>query len=228
LKVAAIVPAYNEERRIGNVLDVLKHSAAINEIIVVSDGSIDRTYEVASECEGVRAIKLDKNAGKGGAMLAGVQATDADIVVFFDADLIGLTPAQVGALVEPVVKYDAGMSIGIFRQGRRSTDWAQKIAPYISGQRCLHREELLSITGLGEARFGAEIAIGRHARSKGLKAVHVPFLGVTHPMKEEKLGFFPGAVARAKMYWEIIKLLVVTSPAKLKKKAEIVRDTSAR
>lgn len=230
MKVAAVVPAYNEERRIGSVLDVLKRSSVVNEIVVVSDGSIDKTYEVAAAVEGVQAIKLEKNLGKGGAMLAGVKATEAEIVVFFDADLIGLTPAHVTALVEPVLKQNAGMSIGIFRQGRKSTDWAQKIAPYISGQRSLYREEILSIEGLAEARFGAEIAIGRHARVKKLKAVHVPFLGVTHPMKEEKLGFLRGAAARAKMYWEIIKLLVATSDraAKLKKKAEIIRDTSAR
>lgn len=211
MKVAAVVPAYNEERRIGVVLETLKRSTAIDEIIAVSDGSTDNTYEAAAGVDGVRAVKLSSNAGKGGAMLAGAKATDADVVVFFDADLINLSVEHVDALIKPLTDGSAGMSIGIFRAGRKSTDWAQKIAPYISGQRALRRTDFLSVPGLEGARFGVEIAIGRYARAQKLPVVRVPFSGVTHPLKEEKLGLCRGAAARAKMYWEIAKLLVRTS-----------------
>jgi glycosyltransferase involved in cell wall biosynthesis len=207
LKVAAIVPAYNEERRIRVVLETLKRCDSIDEIIAVSDGSTDQTYEAAAGIEGIRAIKLPGNLGKGGAMLEGAKATDADVVVFFDADLVGLLPEHVNALVRPIEDDSTGMTIGIFRGGRIWTDWAQRIAPDISGQRALRRADFLSVPGLERVRFGVEIAIGRHARAQGLTLVRVPFSGVTHPVKEEKLGVIRGVAARSKMYWEIAKML---------------------
>jgi hypothetical protein len=54
--------------------------------------------------------------------------------------------------------------------------------------------------------LGVEAALGKYAKAKKYKVTRVPFTGVTHPLKEEKLGLLPGARARAKMYWEIIKL----------------------
>jgi glycosyltransferase involved in cell wall biosynthesis len=224
LRVAAIVPAYNEEGRIGVVLETLKRSTAIDEIIAVSDGSTDNTYEAAARVEGVKAVKLTTNLGKGGAMLAGANATDADVLVFFDADLINLAVEHVDALVKPLTDDSVGMSIGIFRGGRRSTDWAQKVAPYISGQRALRRRDFLAIPGLEEARFGVEIAIGHYAQAMKLSVVRVWFSGVTHPLKEEKLGFMRGAAARMKMYWEIAKLLARTS----EKVNRIRKESSAR
>ena len=212
MKVAAVVPAYNEASRIGVVLEVLKRSSAIDEIVTISDGSTDLTYEVAAKIEGVKAIKLERNVGKGGAMLAGAESTDADVLAFFDADLIGLTPEHVNALVQPLLAGESVMSIGIFRAGRRWTDLAQKIAPYISGQRALRREDFISVPGLEQVRFGVEIAVGRYAHSQRISIIRVPFAGVTHPLKEEKLGLLPGVAARAGMYWEIAKLLARRGP----------------
>lgn len=208
MKVAAIVPAYNEENRICSVLQALAQSSCIDEVIAVCDGSTDGTYEAAAGHNGARAIKLPKNVGKGGAMVAGAKCTDADIIAFFDADLVGLTPPHVEALVRPMLDGGSDMCVGIFKQGRRCTDWAQKIAPYISGQRAIRREDLLSIPDLENTRFGVEVALSRYARSRGFHATMVPFIGVTHPMKEEKLGLLRGVVARWKMYWDIFKLIL--------------------
>ena len=68
MKISAIIPAFNEEPRIGNVLDVVKEMELIEEIIVVDDGSTDNTYKVAIK-KGVKVIRLDSNKGKGAAIL---------------------------------------------------------------------------------------------------------------------------------------------------------------
>jgi hypothetical protein len=221
MKVTVVIPAYNEENRVGAVIDVVKRCSMVNQIIVVSDGSTDKTAEVASSYEGVMALKLIRNLGKGGAMLEGVNHADFEVIVFLDADLIGLLPEHVEALITPILNKTAGMSIGVFKGGRKCTDWAQFITPYISGQRALLKEDFLSIPNLQNARYGVEVALGQHARENGIAIKMVTFRGVTHPMKEEKLGIFKGSFARSKMYWEIAKLIFRTSPRTIKLKRKL-------
>ena len=115
MKSIAIIPAYNEEKTIGHVLAVLKVTPLINKIIVVSDGSTDNTVQVAKSY-GVEVIELSENRGKGGAIKAGLDNNKADVVLFLDADLIGLTPKHVLDLLEPVVNDHADMTIGIFEK----------------------------------------------------------------------------------------------------------------
>lgn len=96
--LAIVIPAWNEERRIGATLDCLLASAAdlhIEELIVVNDGSTDGTADVVrarvarhpSERPRVRLIEHDGNCGKGAALRTGLAAATAPLVGFIDADL---------------------------------------------------------------------------------------------------------------------------------------------
>lgn len=208
VKVAAIVPAYNERDRIGPVLEAIKAAKLIDEIIVVSDGSTDGTYELVAKDPALRAIDLQPNRGKGGALAAGAQSTEADIVLFLDADLIGLDGSKVDSLVQPMLDGRADMVVGLFRGGRFRTDAAQVIAPYITGQRALMRTTFLSIAKLEDVRSGVELAITKHARTHGLRVERVELPGCTHCMKEEKLGTLKGFASRMKMYIDIGRVLV--------------------
>lgn len=208
MRVAAVVPAYNEASRIAAVISAIRDSDVADELIVVSDGSTDDTYEVASAEPGVRALQLSRNVGKGGAMLAGASEATAEVIAFFDADLIGLTPKHVCSLVLPVRDGAADMAIGVFRGGWWLTDWSQRLAPHISGQRVVTREFFLSVPGLTTARYGVEMAIGRHARRKGLRVSTVVLHGVTHAIKEEKLGFWRGVASRGRMYCDIVRAML--------------------
>lgn len=221
MKVTVVIPAYNEENRVGAVIDVVKRCTMVDQIIVVSDGSTDRTADVVSSYDGVLALKLVRNLGKGGALLEGVKHADFEVIVFLDADLIGLHPEHVEALITPVLDGTAGMSIGVFKGGRKCTDWAQVITPYISGQRALLKEDFLCIPNLQNARYGVEVAMGQYARENGIAIKMVTFPGVTHPMKEEKLGVLRGSFARGKMYFEIFKLILRTSPSTIKLKRRL-------
>ena len=215
MEVIAIIPAYNEEKTIGSVLAVLKEASLINQIIVVSDGSTDNTVEVAKSYD-VQVVELRENRGKGGALQAGLDNTKADIVLFMDADLLGLTTDHVDRLVMPVLSEEADMTIGIFEKGRIATDFAQKMAPKLSGQRAIKFSVLEQISDLDVARFGVEVALNRYMESSNIKVKAVVLPDMSHVMKEEKLGVIKGVAARMKMYWEIIKYLTRVDSLKLK------------
>jgi len=206
MEVIAIIPAYNEERNIGEVLSVLKRVDLIKRIIVVSDGSTDNTVNVAKSY-GVEIIELLENRGKGGAIKAGLEKVKSDVVLFLDADLLGLTEKHVHNLVEPVLSGEADMTIGIFEKGRIATDLAQKMAPHLSGQRAIKFSLLEKISDLDVARFGVEVALNRFMESANIKVKEVILHDMSHVMKEEKMGVLKGMAARMKMYWEIIKYL---------------------
>jgi glycosyltransferase involved in cell wall biosynthesis len=208
LKIAAVIPAYNEEERIAGVLRAVLKSPSIDEIIVVNDGSTDNTAQIAREFSRVRLVDIPVNCGKGGAMAEGVAATDAEILVFVDADLIGLRPEHVEALVAPLKAGKIKMTVGKFRGGRRLTDLSQRLAPNVSGQRAIRRDVYEQIPDLSESRYGVEMAITRFCRYYRVPTQTVWLYGVTHPMKEEKLGVMRGWASRARMYCEILKIML--------------------
>ncbi len=92
--VSAIVPAFNEEKTVFNVISTLQSSSLINEVICINDGSSDRTKEILERFKNdkkVKVINLDKNKGKGNALAVGIKHSKGDILLFIDADLINLT-----------------------------------------------------------------------------------------------------------------------------------------
>ena len=95
MKLSLIIPAYNEESRIGPFLDSIAeyfklHAEYNAEVIVVDDGSRDNTVKVSAESgkaiKNFNIISLPQNRGKGAAVRAGVMASQGDQVVFMDAD----------------------------------------------------------------------------------------------------------------------------------------------
>ena len=90
LQLSIVVPAYNEEATLGGVLRKLLRLPNLLEIVVVDDGSRDRTAEIASQLGAqhpeIRLLKQDRNRGKTFAVLTGIAATRGDIVVIQDAD----------------------------------------------------------------------------------------------------------------------------------------------
>lgn len=208
MRVAAVIPAYNEELTIGDVVATLRRVDLIDEIVVVSDGSHDSTADVARQA-GARVIEHRENMGKAGAMKTGFEATTGECILFLDADLIGLSPGHVRSLLTPVLRAEADMSVGIFDDGRVATDLAQLVAPYLSGQRAVRRTIVQEMfEGAPDAdlcRFGIEVALTRHVKGKGYKVVEVSLEEMSHRMKEEKMGLVKGMAARMKMYYEILK-----------------------
>ena len=117
-KIAVIIPALNEEKALPLVLaDIPKD--IVDEIIVVDNGSSDRTFSVAQEC-GAVAIKEDRR-GYGYACLKGIEYAGRkrpDIIVFLDGDYSDY-PEEVTFLIRPIIKDGYDMVLGSRSKGRR-------------------------------------------------------------------------------------------------------------
>ncbi len=220
--VAIIIPAFNEARRIHKAILAALESKLATEIIVVSDGSTDRTAEFARQIEAVKVIELTSNIGKGGAMAIGVNATKANIIAFVDADLVGLTGEHIDTIIRPILLNQCEMCVGVFRGGKVWSDSAQRIAPYLSGQRALKRELWESVPFVAELRLGVEMALTNTAKRKRAKVMRVVLPGVSNTHKEQKLGLMKGIAARTRMYKEITEAMVKTrrKPTRPKKKRQ--------
>lgn len=207
-QVAAIVPAYNEADRIARVLKAACAASTVNEVIAVSDGSRDATARRAGEVPGVTVIDLKKNVGKGGAMAAGVRSTKAQIIVFIDADLEGLKPEHIDAIVRPVLEGRGDVCVGLFRDGKTWSDAAQRVSPFLSGQRAMRREVFEAVPYPDELRFGIEVALNTAARKRRARTTRVLLHGVSNAHKEQKMGMMKGTAARLRMYGEITQAMV--------------------
>ena len=223
-RVAAIIPAYNEANRVVAVLETIAAAHSVDEVLCVTDGCTDDSAaQVAAflaarpdAATPVRLFELTQNIGKGGAMAHGAHHTDAEVLLFLDADLIGLRSSQVDEMLEPMVRESdpADMTLGLFGAVRGGPlgwwlSWCHRATPSITGQRAIRRDLFLSTPGLTRSRFGVEAAITRWVQSDpSLKVDFVYLHSVTHPIKEEKLGLIRGSRNRMRMYRDIGQTLI--------------------
>ena len=90
MNITAIMPVYNEEDTVRQIVKRVRDVGLINEILIVDDGSVDRTRQILKELEelpDVNVILKERNEGKGSAVIAGIQAAKGDIIIIQDADL---------------------------------------------------------------------------------------------------------------------------------------------
>jgi glycosyltransferase involved in cell wall biosynthesis len=110
VRVSFIVPAFNEARTIGEVLERIQALEIPQQIIVVDDGSTDGTGDIADEYDGVEVLR-QANRGKGAAIRAAIPLVEGEIVVIQDADM-EYDPAEVPALIESIERGVADVVYG--------------------------------------------------------------------------------------------------------------------
>ena len=189
MRAVAVIPAYNEASTVGGVVEVARRAGWISEVVVVDNASTDGTASAAHGA-GARVVRCAE-PGKGQAMEAGVAATDAEVVVFLDADLVGLIPAHVDRLAASVLQGRAGMACGLFDRGPLLNPVFLRVLPILTGQRAMRRE---LFTGLDEAdRRGYKVEAALNSRCAELGENVEAFIcdGLWHRPKEQK---YPSAL----------------------------------
>ena len=206
MKIAAIIPAHNEENTIASVIKAAKGCELLDEVIVVNDGSSDKTEKVAM-AQGIKVVSNSINLGKGEALELGVNATDADILLFLDADLVDFNVKHVNNLLIPVLKQGYDMSVGAVDRSKISNSLNrifQKVESPFSGMRVIKRSFWEEIPIKYKKDFYVESTITYLAKRKKLKVFPFVLEGVRHITKEKKLGLWQGTKARWKMNFQIV------------------------
>lgn len=199
--VAVLIPAYNEEQTIADVVEIALQLTP--EVWVISDGSSDDTVAQAEQA-GAMVLDLQPNRGKGGAIFAGVLVAKAPYVILLDADLRGLTLNHLHALLDPVTSGQLDMTIGIFSGGGFMTDFGNRMTPHLSGQRASSRRFLLETPHLADQRW-PEPAITEQLRRQRIRWSFIALPQLTQVMKEQKRGLWRGIEHRIRMYWELLR-----------------------
>ncbi|MCG3175565.1 MAG: Undecaprenyl-phosphate 4-deoxy-4-formamido-L-arabinose transferase [Candidatus Omnitrophica bacterium] len=152
-ELSIVVPVYNEELSLPETLRRLKAYLDLKgrpwEVVVVSDGSVDRTDTIASEAAAadprVRHIRLERNRGKGAAVRQGVRASKGRYVLFTDADL----SAPIKESEKLLERLIAGADVAVGSRALRSSgcDVRQTPKRYLAGR--VFNVLVRSVLGLG-------------------------------------------------------------------------------
>jgi glycosyltransferase involved in cell wall biosynthesis len=118
--LSVVVPCYDEEATVGELLTRVLESAWVAEVVAVDDGSRDRTLDVLRGIDDPRVhiVEQPRNMGKGAALRTGFALATAEYVIVQDADL-EYDPAEYGVLLEPLERGQADVVYGSrFQSGR--------------------------------------------------------------------------------------------------------------
>ena len=118
-KVSIIIPAYNEEETIAEIISRIKALHAKAEIIVINDGSTDNTAAAALE-SGASVYNHPYNIGNGAAVKSGIRAATGDILIFMDGDGQH-DPEDIQKLLDYFPQYD--MVVGSRSQNGQASYW---------------------------------------------------------------------------------------------------------
>jgi glycosyltransferase involved in cell wall biosynthesis len=206
-RISCIVCAYNEADRIQHILEAVYRHPALLEVIVVNDGSTDATETLLKGYPEIRVLSYSPNRGKTYALTQGISAARGEHLMLLDADLAGVTPPDIQALIDPVASGRADVSISL-----RSNSLAlyRLIGlDFVSGERILPAWLLADAIAAMERlpRWGGEAFINDLIIRQGLSIAVVDWPRVFNVRKYSKVGFVRGLFAELAMVGDAVRVL---------------------
>ena len=223
-KVSVIIPVLNEEKTVAKVIEPLLDSRSVSEIICVNDGSTDKSLEILKSFgDKITLIDLKRNHGKGFAMAVGVKKAIGEIVVFLDADLLGLKEDHVSKLVLPILENRAEAVLGILSFSSTLT----KPSPSLTGQRAYWKKDLIPhLRQISKTRYGAEIYLNSVFKKK--KIAKVDLEGLVYLAKRHKVPFSDLPAAYLRQILEMSRTIAKINGMKFKKIRSVFSDENVK
>lgn len=183
--LSVIIPVYNEERTIPSIIEIVQTWGKAQEIIVVNDGSTDKTTEAIKQFVTlIRLIIYKRNYGKAHAMVAGIRVARGNYVLFLDGDLVGLTHRDLNSLIIPVTTGLADMTIG----ARDTHKKGPKPFKPIGGERAIKRSDLLPLLNeIKDLGYGVELFLNHHFRHKRIRYVDMPYVSILGKFEKQSI-----------------------------------------
>jgi hypothetical protein len=212
--VTVVIPAYNEEATIARTLAGAWALPGVNRVIVVDDGSTDKTAKTAAAA-GAKVIKTGTNRGKGAALKMGVQAVQGGVLLILDADL-GETAGEGEKILAPVLAGEADLCIGRFPAPRKKAGCGfvralaaagitlltgLKITAPLSGQRALSPRAQAALGNRFAPGFGLETGMIIDLARKKMVIKEVP-VEMTH---RETGWDLKSCLHRARQFWDVLQ-----------------------
>ena len=189
--VSIVIPAYNEEATVARVVGVARKLDYVDEVIVVDDGSTDRTVEEA-ENAGATVISHIMNEGKGSAIKTGFKYSHGNIVAFIDADVSNFTSEKIDKIIRPILEDRTDITKTKFaRESGRVTELTAKpllgfFFPELSYEQPLSGQFAGKRSALNKIRFekdyGVDVGIVLDADVHGIKILEVDIGDICHDM----------------------------------------------
>ncbi len=203
--LSVIIPVYNEERTIPSIVEILRSWGVAAEIIVVNDGSIDKTFAAVKQFQKtITLLSRKNNIGKGHSMVEGVRASTGELIMFLDGDVVGLTHKDLNAMIHPVISGKADMVIAA------TNCWGVgSFEPFnsINGERVLWRKNIEDhLDKFRNVGNGVEIVINDIHKSKLVKTIKLPHVYILS--KVEKAAVPEAMVQYVKEAGQFLKAIV--------------------
>ncbi len=200
-RVVALVPAFNEAATIAWVVESLTRLGTVSEVVVVTDGSTDRTAQEASAA-GAWVWSAPRRMGKGRAVDAALDwVGPADAFVLIDAD-VGDTAAQAGPLLGEVLEGRLDLAVGRlpplpgggFGTVKRFSGWVIRTLTGFRAEEPLSGQRAVTSQALGACRplaagFGMETAMTIDAVRLGFRVGEIPVAMAHRPTGRSLKGF---------------------------------------
>ena len=187
MNITAIICVYNEENTIEDVVTLVSNYS-IDEVIVVNDGSTDKTDSILKEIKkyyNFNYIILQKNKGKGFAMAKGIEKAKGDVIMFIDADLSNIQDNHFTELLTPILNNKTDMVLG--QPTETMIDYSINPFKSFTGQRALKKSDIQPIIEkMKKSRFGVETLINIYYQSENKNIKYVILEGLKHPTKFDK------------------------------------------